>query len=178
MWWSFHNKDGMIDVSRGLYVPPYRDTFGHSSRSHDHLGWSHNNNGLFLYRFVRYFNRTSYSCTHQSVRYKWYADVGTWVYYLKPAGLRLLRVNFAIFLRQIFSVDLGCLKKRNFEYRYKKYMEHMIWYKVSLSRKKSCLNFFLYYLVKKLSLEPSVEYSSIEAPFFSNKTFMILHHSL
>ena len=150
MWWSFHNKDGMIDVSRGLYVPPYRDTFGHSSRSHDHLGWSHNNNGLFLYRFVRYFNRTSYSCTHQSVRYKWYADVGTWVYYLKPAGLRLLRVNFAIFLRQIFSVDLGCLKKRNFEYRYKKYLEHMIWYKVSLSRKKSCLNFFLYYLVKTI----------------------------
>ena len=46
-------------------------------------------------------------------------------YYLKPAGLKL-RVNFAIFLRQIFSVDLGCLKKRNFEYRYKKYMEHII----------------------------------------------------
>ena len=34
-------------------------------------------------------------------------------YYLKPAGLKL-RVNFAIFLRQIFSVDLGCLKKTEF----------------------------------------------------------------
>ena len=46
-------------------------------------------------------------------------------YYLKPAGLKL-RVNFAIFLKQFFSIHLGCLKKRNFEYRYKKYMEHMI----------------------------------------------------
>ena len=140
MWWSFHNKDGMIDVSRGLYVPPYRDTFGHSSRSHDHLGWSHNNNGLFLYRFVRYFNRTSYSCTHQSVSYKWYADVGTWV---------LCKTRWVkIFLKQFFSIHLGCLKKRNFEYRYKKYMEHMIWYKVSLFRKKIVFEFFLILLSK------------------------------